>query len=63
VNPAVNSVFRFLLGDRAVNNWHYRLAPAGDGTDVTESFRLTPAAVARRVLAVGRLSAEAAQHP
>jgi hypothetical protein len=27
-------------GDKAVNNWHYRLAPAGDGTDVTESFRL-----------------------
>ena len=27
-------------GDRAINNWHYRLAPAGEGTDVTESFRL-----------------------
>ena len=27
-------------GDQAVNNWHYRLTPAGDGTDVTESFRL-----------------------
>jgi hypothetical protein len=25
-----------------VNNWHYRLAPAGGGTDVTESFRLNP---------------------
>lgn len=24
----------------AVNNWHYRLEPAGDGTDVTESFQL-----------------------
>jgi polyketide cyclase/dehydrase/lipid transport protein len=34
--------FAALLGDRPVNNWHYRLAPAGDGTDVTESFRLTP---------------------
>ena len=32
--------FAVLLGDRPVNNWHYRLAPAGDGTDVTESFRL-----------------------
>jgi hypothetical protein len=36
--------FAVLLGDRAVNNWHYRLAPAGDGTDVTESFRMTPSA-------------------
>ena len=32
--------FEVLLGDRAVNNWHYRLSPAGAGTDVTESFRL-----------------------
>ena len=36
--------FTVLLGDRPVNNWHYRLAPSGGGgTDVTESFRLTPA--------------------
>jgi hypothetical protein len=34
--------FAVLVGDRAVNNWHYRLAPSGDGTDVTESFRMTP---------------------
>jgi hypothetical protein len=34
--------FAVLLGDRVVNNWHYRMAPAGTGTDVTESFRLTP---------------------
>lgn len=27
-------------GDQAVNNWHYKLTPRGDGTDVTESFRL-----------------------
>ena len=32
--------FAVLAGDRAVNNWHYRLEPSGDGTDVTESFRL-----------------------
>jgi hypothetical protein len=32
--------FAVLLGDRAVNNWHYRLEPNADGgTDVTESFR------------------------
>lgn len=34
--------FAVLLGDRTVNNWHYRLEPSGDGTDVTESFRLAP---------------------
>ena len=33
--------FEVLVGDRAVNNWHYRLTPAGEGTDVTESFRMT----------------------
>ena len=33
--------FAVLAGDKALNNWHYRLAPSGDGTDVTESFRLT----------------------
>ena len=33
--------FEVLLGNRAVNNWLYRLAPSGDGTDVTESFRMS----------------------
>lgn len=32
--------FAVLLDDRPVNNWHYQLTPSGDGTDVTESFRL-----------------------
>lgn len=35
--------FEVLVGDRAVNNWHYAFAPvAGDAamTDVTESFRM-----------------------
>jgi uncharacterized protein YndB with AHSA1/START domain len=27
-------------GGRAMNTWRYRLEPAGDGTDVTESFEL-----------------------
>ncbi|GFG65131.1 cyclase [Mycobacterium kubicae] len=35
--------FAVFLGERPVNNWHYRLVPAGDGTDVTESFRLNNA--------------------
>ena len=29
-----------LVGDRAVNNWHYGLTPTGSATDVTESFRM-----------------------
>jgi hypothetical protein len=32
--------FEVLVGDRAVNNWHYRFAPTQAGTDVTESFRM-----------------------
>lgn len=34
--------FEVLVGDRAVNNWHYALVPTERGTDVTESFRLNP---------------------
>lgn len=30
-------------GGKALNNWHYQLTPRGDGTDVTESFRLANA--------------------
>lgn len=32
--------FEVLLGDRAVNNWHYRFEPVEGGTEVTESFRM-----------------------
>jgi hypothetical protein len=39
--------FAVLAGDRALNNWHYRLDAQGDGTDVTESFRLANAAPMR----------------
>lgn len=38
--PGRDFGFEVLIGDRAVNNWRYQLAPAGDGTDVTESFRM-----------------------
>ncbi len=36
--------FAFGVGpsDKPLNVWRYRLEPAGDGTDVTESFALTP---------------------
>ncbi len=50
--------FAVLLGDRVVNNWHYRLVPAGpDGqaTDVTESFRLAPSLFQQCLPGVGRL--------
>jgi uncharacterized membrane protein len=33
--------FEVLLGERPVNNWHYRFAPVEGGTDVTESFRMS----------------------
>jgi ligand-binding SRPBCC domain-containing protein len=32
--------FEVLLGGKPVNNWHYLFAPVGDGTEVTESFRM-----------------------
>ncbi|ALE75402.1 cyclase [Pseudonocardia sp. EC080610-09] len=32
--------FAVLAGSRTINTWHYRFTPAGDGTDVTESFAL-----------------------
>lgn len=38
--PGAEFGFVVLLNGRRVNNWHYAFAPNGDGTDVTESFRL-----------------------
>jgi uncharacterized protein YndB with AHSA1/START domain len=34
-------------GGKPVNTWRYRLEPAGDGTDVTESFQLSDTAALR----------------
>lgn len=34
-------------GGKPVNTWRYRLAPSGDGTDVTESFELANTAMLR----------------
>jgi uncharacterized protein YndB with AHSA1/START domain len=41
--------FAFGVGSRhkPLNTWRYRLEPAGDGTDVTESFELADTAVLR----------------
>ncbi|MCV7038431.1 cyclase [Mycolicibacterium moriokaense] len=32
--------FAVLAGEKALNNWHYKLTPVDGGTEVTESFRL-----------------------
>lgn len=51
-------VFEFSVGTEAVpvNNWGYRLEPDGDGTVVTEYFRLEPALPMRLYwLLLGRL--------
>jgi uncharacterized protein YndB with AHSA1/START domain len=38
--PGREFAFHVGVGDKAVNTWRYQLEPAGDGTDVTESFQL-----------------------
>ena len=43
VEPNEHFEFGVGRGDKIINTWGYRLAPSGDGTDVTEYFRLTPA--------------------
>jgi len=40
--PGRKFAFGVLTGGRVLNVWSYTLDPAGDGTDVTESFELTP---------------------
>lgn len=52
-DPGREFGFAVLMGDRAVNNWHYRLTPAGDHTDVTESFRLEDSPLLRLFAVVG----------
>ena len=44
-----DEVFSFGVGpsDKPLNIWSYRLEPAGDGTDVTESFKLADKALLR----------------
>jgi uncharacterized protein YndB with AHSA1/START domain len=45
--PAREFAFGVGARDKPLNTWRYRLEPAGDGTDVTESFVLTDTAVLR----------------
>jgi Polyketide cyclase / dehydrase and lipid transport len=39
-DPGREFGFAVLIGDRAVNTWHYEFAANGNGTDVTESFKV-----------------------
>jgi hypothetical protein len=39
-DPQREFAFGVGSGDKPLNTWRYRLQPAGDGTDVTESFEL-----------------------
>jgi Polyketide cyclase / dehydrase and lipid transport len=41
-DPGREFAFAVVMNDKPTNRWGYELAPAGDGTDVTESFALTP---------------------
>lgn len=45
--PGSEFGFEVLIGATPINNWHYRFTPVGDGTDVTESFRLNASAATR----------------
>src|SRR5215213_7351172 len=45
--------FEVLVGDRPVNNWHYRLSPVDGGTDVTESFRMSDSAFTKLYSVLG----------
>ncbi len=38
--PGSEFGFEVLVGERSVNNWHYRFEPTDGGTDVTESFHM-----------------------
>jgi hypothetical protein len=42
-----------LVGDRPVNNWHYRFTPTDGGTDVTESFRMNDSAFTKVIAVLG----------
>lgn len=49
VTADVESEFSFtvIVAGKAVSRWGYLLTPAGDGTDVTESFAMQPSLLTR----------------
>jgi len=54
-DPGREFGFAVLIGNRAVNTWHYEFAPNGAGTDVTESFAVPVPAVLRATAFLGYL--------
>jgi len=44
--------FDVLTGGKALNHWAYGIEPRGDGSDVTESFRLAPTLLLKAYWAV-----------
>lgn len=54
--PGKVFAFRVYGGGTSINTWRYVLTPSGAGTDVTESFELTPHPLVRLYwAALGRL--------
>ena len=47
--------FAVLIGDRAVNTWHYKFTPSGSGTAVTEAFEVPMPEVLRATSFLGFL--------
>ncbi len=45
--------FEVLVGNRAVNNWHYEFTPTEHGTDVTESFWIPVPTILRATAFLG----------
>jgi uncharacterized protein YndB with AHSA1/START domain len=50
--PEREFAFSVMAGSRPVNTWRYRIEPAGDGCDVTESFQLADSPFTRLYWAV-----------
>ena len=59
-DPGREFGFEVLVGDRPVNNWHYRFTPVDGGTDVTESFRMNDSAFTKVFAVLGGSSARVA---
>jgi len=61
--PGRSFGFDVKTGGRTVNSWRYDLEPAGDGTEVTESFALAPNAATRLYwLLAGRWRGKTNEH-
>lgn len=52
-DPGREFGFEVLVGERPLNNWHYRFTPVDGGTEVTESFRMNESAFTRMYSLLG----------